>query len=163
MSYVLLRIRHSFFAERFCLSAYSNNLLIQPDALKSISFTSTFNYYYYEVALINFSQTFTKHFHRDKNYLQTISEVLTVTLVPELVKLSILNIFGIPEFVCVILSDFEKPCYVMWNLFTVGGLQFCSDSTLASLEANQNLKNDLKRQGFLSQSTKFLPRHFTTA
>lgn len=51
----------------------------------------------------------------------------------------------------------------MWNLFTVGGLQFCSDSTLASLEASQNLKNDLKRQGFLSQSTKFLPRHFTTA
>ena len=28
--------------------------------------------------------------------------------------------------------------YVMWNLFTVGSLQFCSDSTIASLEANQN-------------------------
>ena len=29
-------------------------------------------------------------------------------------------------------------CYVMWNLFTVGSLQFCNDSTIASLEANQN-------------------------
>ena len=28
--------------------------------------------------------------------------------------------------------------YVMWNLFTVSSLQFCSDSTIASLEANQN-------------------------
>ena len=28
--------------------------------------------------------------------------------------------------------------YVMWNLFTVGSLQFCMDSTIASLEANQN-------------------------
>ena len=28
--------------------------------------------------------------------------------------------------------------YVMWNLFTVGSLQFCNDSTIASLEANQN-------------------------
>ena len=26
----------------------------------------------------------------------------------------------------------------MWNLFIVGSLQFCNDSTLASLEANQN-------------------------
>ena len=26
----------------------------------------------------------------------------------------------------------------MWNLFTVGSLQFGSDSTIASLEANQN-------------------------
>ena len=29
-------------------------------------------------------------------------------------------------------------CYVMWNLFTVGCLQFCNDRTIASLEANQN-------------------------
>ena len=29
-------------------------------------------------------------------------------------------------------------CYVTWNLFTVGSLQFCNDSTIASLEANQN-------------------------
>ena len=28
--------------------------------------------------------------------------------------------------------------YFMWNLFTVGRLQFCNDSTIASLEANQN-------------------------
>ena len=28
--------------------------------------------------------------------------------------------------------------YVMWNLFTVGSLQLCNDSTIASLEANQN-------------------------
>ena len=31
-----------------------------------------------------------------------------------------------------------KYCYVMWNLFTVGSLQFPNDSTVASLEANQN-------------------------
>ena len=29
-------------------------------------------------------------------------------------------------------------CYVMWNLFTVGSLQFSNDSTIASLETNQN-------------------------
>ena len=29
-------------------------------------------------------------------------------------------------------------CYVMWNLFTVGSLQFPNDSAIASLEANQN-------------------------
>ena len=29
-------------------------------------------------------------------------------------------------------------CYVMWNLFTVGSLQFPNDNTVASLEANQN-------------------------
>ena len=29
-------------------------------------------------------------------------------------------------------------CYVMWNLFTVGSLQFCNESTIASLDANQN-------------------------
>ena len=28
--------------------------------------------------------------------------------------------------------------YVMWNLFTVGSLQLCNDSTITSLEANQN-------------------------
>ena len=28
--------------------------------------------------------------------------------------------------------------YVMWNLFTVGSLQFFSDNTIASLEVNQN-------------------------
>ena len=33
-------------------------------------------------------------------------------------------------------------CYVMWNLFTVGSLQFCSDSRIASLEANQNRQDD---------------------
>ena len=27
-------------------------------------------------------------------------------------------------------------CYDVWNLFTVGSLQFCNDSTIASLEAN---------------------------
>ena len=27
---------------------------------------------------------------------------------------------------------------VMWNLFTVGSLQFCCNSTIASVEANQN-------------------------
>ena len=26
----------------------------------------------------------------------------------------------------------------MWNLFTIGSLQFCNDSQIASLEANQN-------------------------
>ena len=29
-------------------------------------------------------------------------------------------------------------CYVMWNSFTVGSLQFPNDSTIASLEANRN-------------------------
>ena len=29
-------------------------------------------------------------------------------------------------------------CCVMWDLFTVGSLQFFNDSTIASLEANQN-------------------------
>ena len=29
-------------------------------------------------------------------------------------------------------------CYVMWNLFTVGSLQFPNDNTVASLKANQN-------------------------
>ena len=29
-------------------------------------------------------------------------------------------------------------CKVMWNLFTAGSLQFCNDSTTASLEANKN-------------------------
>ena len=28
-------------------------------------------------------------------------------------------------------------CYVMWNLFTFGSLQFCSDSTIAPLEASK--------------------------
>ena len=28
--------------------------------------------------------------------------------------------------------------YVMWNLFTVGSLQFPNDIIIASLEANQN-------------------------
>ena len=29
-------------------------------------------------------------------------------------------------------------CYGMWNLFTVGSLQFHNDSAIASLETNQN-------------------------
>ena len=29
-------------------------------------------------------------------------------------------------------------CYVTWNLFTIGSLQFCNDRTMASLEGNQN-------------------------
>ena len=32
-------------------------------------------------------------------------------------------------------------CYVMCNLFTIGSLQFCNDSTIALLEANENLPN----------------------
>ena len=31
----------------------------------------------------------------------------------------------------------------MWNLFTVGSLQFPNDSTIASLEANQSRKREL--------------------
>ena len=27
-------------------------------------------------------------------------------------------------------------CYVVWNLFTVGSLKFCNDSTIALLKAN---------------------------
>ena len=32
-------------------------------------------------------------------------------------------------------------CYLIWNLFTVGSLQFRNDSAIASLEANQNQPN----------------------
>ena len=32
-------------------------------------------------------------------------------------------------------------CYLIWNLFTVGSLQFRNDSAIASLEANQNRPN----------------------
>ena len=28
-------------------------------------------------------------------------------------------------------------CYIMWNSFIVDNLQFCNDSAIASLEANQ--------------------------
>ena len=36
-----------------------------------------------------------------------------------------------------LIGDFNiMLCYVMWNLFTLGSLQFCNDSTIASLEAN---------------------------
>ena len=33
-------------------------------------------------------------------------------------------------------------CYVMWNLFTADSLLFPNDSSIASLEANQNRKNN---------------------
>ena len=33
---------------------------------------------------------------------------------------------------------FVMLCYVMWNLFTVGSLQYPNDGTITSLEANQN-------------------------
>ena len=33
-------------------------------------------------------------------------------------------------------------CYVMWNLFTDGSLQLCSDSRIASLEVNQNRQDE---------------------
>ena len=36
-------------------------------------------------------------------------------------------------------------CYVMWNLFTVGSLQFPNDSTIASLEVNQNRRDDITK------------------
>ena len=36
------------------------------------------------------------------------------------------------------LTSLNRYGYVMWNLFTVGSLQFPNDSTIASLEANQN-------------------------
>ena len=37
----------------------------------------------------------------------------------------------------VLISDFNiMLCYVMWNLFTLGSLQFCNDSRITSLEAN---------------------------
>ena len=35
-------------------------------------------------------------------------------------------------------SNTAMLCYVMWNLFTVGSMEFSNDSTIASLEANQN-------------------------
>ena len=37
----------------------------------------------------------------------------------------------------VLISDFNiMLCYVMWKLFTLGSLQFCNDSRIASLETN---------------------------
>ena len=41
----------------------------------------------------------------------------------------------ITDMICYVMS-----C-VMWDLFTVGSLQFLNDSTIASLEANQNRPN----------------------
>ena len=39
-----------------------------------------------------------------------------------------------------LIGDFNiMLCYVMWNLFTLGSLQFCNDSTIASLEANTEI------------------------
>ena len=34
---------------------------------------------------------------------------------------------------------------VMWTLFTVGSLQFPNDSTIASLEVNQNRRDDITK------------------
>ena len=35
-------------------------------------------------------------------------------------------------------SKWKMLCYVMWNLFTVGSLQFPNDNTIASLKPNQS-------------------------
>ena len=35
------------------------------------------------------------------------------------------------------INSYVMLCYVMWNLFTVGSLQFPNDNTIASLKANQ--------------------------
>ena len=45
-------------------------------------------------------------------------------------------------------------CYIMWNLFTVCSLQYPNDSTIASLEANQNRPiriwyQQIKKQAFV--------------
>ena len=38
-------------------------------------------------------------------------------------------------------------CYVMWNLFTIGSLQFPNDSTIASLEVlKENNDSSFKRK-----------------
>ena len=39
---------------------------------------------------------------------------------------------------CYVMLCYVMLCYGMWNLFTVGSLQFRDDSAIASLEANQN-------------------------
>ena len=36
-------------------------------------------------------------------------------------------------------------CYVMWNLLTVASLQFPNDSAIASLEVNQNRRDDITK------------------
>ena len=38
----------------------------------------------------------------------------------------------------VVRKNTNRRRYVMWNLFTVGSIQFSNNSTIASLEANQN-------------------------
>ena len=40
--------------------------------------------------------------------------------------------------ICYFFQSIVMLCYVTWNLFTVGSLQFPNDSTIALLEANQN-------------------------
>ena len=42
-------------------------------------------------------------------------------------------------------------CYVMWNLCTVGRLQFCNDSTITSLKTNSNFVFMLKHQHCISR------------
>ena len=41
---------------------------------------------------------------------------------------------------------------MLWNLFTVGSLQFCNDSAIASLEVNQNRP---KIKNMLINTSKF--------
>ena len=59
-------------------------------------------------------------------------------------------------------------CYAMWNLFTVVSLQFCNDSAIASLEANQNRPKLrwLRRYSRLREKyfiTGYPSRHTTSA
>ena len=42
-------------------------------------------------------------------------------------------------------------CYVVWNLFTGGSLQFCNNSTIASLEANQHTFTDKAKLTWLDK------------
>ena len=60
------------------------------------------------------------------------------------------------------LSDGLKSrlCYVMVNLFTVSSLQFCNDTTIAALEANQNRPKLWKIQMDIPQcNTKYTNSH----
>lgn len=61
-------------------------------------------------------------------------EHLSVTISVELLLFN----FWITFFLYKVILLAENSCYVMWNSFTVGSLQFWSDSTVASLETNQN-------------------------
>ena len=61
-------------------------------------------------------------------------------MISQFVKKELLTSW-VSSLLCLFFWIWEQPGqgrYVMRNLFIIGSLQFCNDSTIASLEANQN-------------------------